>query len=226
MKSRPSSRAIGVRVGLAAASLAAVALVSLSDTASSQNVPARLTQAQGIRADVHARAQRLPGVGLRVTAPTTTDAIESFTLLSQDLLERRFVSARNGIWYSICPASAPCVSPAARVARPAAGFLPRRLALELAARTFLATDAQVVAVGLPTPRIVAVVIVRGELAPEADLQALARALGREPTLDSPALRGQVDALTRPRTYVSLGLEPGPSGGPSWTGLPRWPAISW
>ena len=54
-----------------------------------------------------------------------------------DLLARRFIPAANGIWYAICPVGATCPYPAHRSARPAAALAPRRLALELALRTFL-----------------------------------------------------------------------------------------
>jgi hypothetical protein len=171
--------------------------------------------------------QLLPGSRPTITEATTTDVIESFALLSGDLFARRFVSAEGGVWYAMCPPGGICPSPAPRLARPAASYLPRRLALELALRTLLETDATIVAVSLPTPRIVAVVVERDELAREVDLAALSRRLAGEPLLDPPAwLRRSVDELTRPRTYLYLGWEPGPSGGLSWAGAPRWPTVSW
>ena len=57
----------------------------------------------------------------------------------------------------------------------------RRLALELALRTFLETSADVVAVSLPTPRFIVFIVERTELAREVDVPTLANALGRDPS---------------------------------------------
>jgi hypothetical protein len=81
----------------------------------------------------------LRGRGLAVTEATSTGVVESFTLLTPNLLETRIVSANNGIDDAICPVDATCPYPARRFARPAAELVPRRLALELALRTFLDT---------------------------------------------------------------------------------------
>lgn len=211
----------GLRVAL-------IVLVSLGGAASSADAgeeraePTTQAQADSIRSDLQARARFLPEPALLITESTTTDAIDSFTLLSRDLLERRFIPAAGGVWYAICPVSAVCPFPRRRMARSAQELVPRRLALELVIRTFLETDAAVVGVALPTPRIVAVVLDRTELA-EVDLPALARTLATAPLLDaSVGVRRLVDELTLPRTYLFLGFEPGPNGGVSWAGMPRWP----
>ena len=152
--------------------------------------------------------------------------------------------AAGGVWYTICPDRALCPYPASRLSRPASDRLARRLALELALRTFLETDAPVVGVALPTPHFVAVILEREELARKVDMSALARALRQEPLLDRPrvalakaldgdrptarptALQRTVDELTRPRTYLFLDFEPGPHGPMSWGGMPCWPIVSW
>jgi hypothetical protein len=226
-------RGLGAPLVTSAAALVAIgflAVASLSHAAppTSETMRVRLARADAIRADAHARMQLLPGARLRLAAPTATDEIESFMLLSEDLLGQRFVAAANGLWYSICARRGPCVAPAPRLTRPATDHVARRLALELAVRTFLQTDAPVVAVSLPTPRVVVVVLVREELVREVDLSALGARLRREPLHVAPSagLRDLVDTLTRPRTYLYLGLETGPNGGPAWGGMPRWPRLPW
>ncbi len=232
---RPAARTRGiptrVRIVMAAAGVATtLALVciggvsaSRASAATAESMPVRLAHARTIGADVNARARRLPGAKLAVSEPTPTDVVESFTLLSQNLLETRYISAEGGVWYEICPVKAACPYPAARHARPAADYLPRRLALELAVRTFAETDASVVGVSLPTPRFVAFIVTREELAREGDIAALSQSLRESSMLAlSASERHLADELTRPRTYVFLGLEPGPNGGPSWGGIPRWP----
>jgi hypothetical protein len=117
--------------------------------------PRAMARAQTIQAQLAARYRILPGRrGLGVTEATSTDVVEYVTLLTPDLLEARLFPADNGIWYAICRRRATCRYPAARFARPAADLVPRRLALELAIRTFLETSADVVAVSLPTPRFI------------------------------------------------------------------------
>ena len=185
--------------------------------------PASLARAQAIRADVTARFRALPGRGLAVTEATSTGVVESFALATPDLLDTRFVPADNGVWYAICPVGATCPFPAPRVARPAADLLPRRLALELALRTFVETSADVVAVGLPSTRFVAFIVGREELAREVDLRALAEALRGDPARGlSSSLAQVVDRVTRPHVFVALGLWPAPGGGDAWVGVPRWP----
>lgn len=113
-----------------------------------------------------------------------------------------------------------CPFPARRLSHPARALLPRRLALELAVRTLLETDAPVVGVALPTPRIVAVVLERADLA-GIGLSALARTLALTP-LGAPSseLARIVDGLTLPRTYLFLGFEPSAGRRVAWAGMPR------
>ncbi|MBA2461074.1 MAG: hypothetical protein H0V45_04810 [Actinobacteria bacterium] len=204
---------------------AAAALPAHAALTASALEPRSLARAQTIRAQLDARYRILPGRGLAVTEATSTGVVESFTLLTPDLLETRFLPADNGIYYAICPVRTTCPYPARRLARPAAELAPRRLALELALRTFLETSASVVAVSLPTQRFIAFVVEREELAREVDFRALTRALSGNPARTlSASLQGIVDRLTRPRVFLSMGLEPTQSGRDSWAGIPRWPSV--
>lgn len=215
--------------GVAGAMLAIGALAAPTGHASARASalePRSLARAQTIRGRLDARYRVLPGRGLAVTEATSTGVVESFTLLTLDLLETRFVPADNGIYYAICPVRATCPYPARRFARPAAELVPRRLALELALRTFLETSADVVAVSLPTPRFTLFVVQREELALEVDLSTLAKGLDRDPSRAlSSSLEVIVDRLTRPRVYVTLGLEPTPSERDTLVAVPRWPTVS-
>ncbi len=205
--------AIAVCVSLVAA---AVALTAEAASTASSPAPGTLVHARQIRVQTDVRYRR--SAGLAVTEASSTSVIESFTLLTPDLLGLRTVPAANGIWYAVCPVRATCPYPARRKARSAAELAPRRLALELAVRTFLETSADVVAVSLPTTRFAAFVVEREELLREADLVTLGAAL----RAGSANLDGIVDRITRPRTFLGLGLEQTASGRYSWTGVPVWP----
>jgi hypothetical protein len=166
-----------------------------------------LAHAREIRAEVDARYRRPHGRGLAVTEASPTDVIDSFTLFASPLEEPRVVPAGDGIYYAICPARATCPYPG-RSARPAASFLPRREALELAVRTFLETSADLVVVSLPTPRFVLLVLERDEVMAAVDGSALRDALSGDPAAspDLP-LRRIVDHLTRPRLFLAWALVP-------------------
>jgi hypothetical protein len=188
--------------------------------------PRSLARAQTIRAQIDVRYRVLPRRGLAVTEATSTGVVESFALLTPDLLETRFLPADNGIYYAICPVRATCPYPPRRFARPAAELVPRMLALELALHTFLETSADVVAVSLPTPRFIAFIVERGELAREVDMPALAKALGGDPSRALAASLAQVvDRVTRPRVFLAMGLEPTSGGRDSWVGVPLWPTAT-
>jgi hypothetical protein len=179
-----------------------------------------------IRTQIDARYRGLQGRGLAVTEATSTGVVESFALLTPDLLETRLLPADNGIWYAICPVRATCPYPARSFARSAADFVPRRLALELALRTFLETSADVVAVSLPTPRFIAFIVERRELAREVDMPTLAKALSGDPSRAlSVSLERIVHRVTWPRVFLFVALEPTPSGRDSWAGIPRWPTVT-
>ena len=186
--------------------------------------PLALEQAQRIRFDITARYVRPGGPQLRVTEASSTGVVESFLLLTPRLDEVRVVPADNGIHFAICPVKAQCPYPAVKYARPAADFVPRRQALELALRTFLETSAMLVAVSLPTRDYRFFAVERDELVREVDMAALARALSGNPArAPAASLRRVVDDVTRPRIFVPLGLEPTPSGRESLGAVPLWPA---
>lgn len=195
-----------------------------ASSTTSELAPQSLSQAQTIRAELSARYRAPRHSGLAVTEATSTGVVESFTLVTSDLLEARVLPTDNGIYYAVCPAGASCPYPARRLARPAADLAARQLALELAVRTFLETTADVVAVSLPTPRFIVFIAERDELADELDLEGVARVLGSEPSHQLAAsVQAIVDRVTRPRIFVARGLEPTASGGDTWLGTPRWPA---
>lgn len=188
--------------------------------------PRSLQHAQAIRAQLDARYRVLPGRGLVVTEATSTGVVESFALLTPDLLDARVLPADKGIWYAICAVRATCPYPARRFARPAADLVPRRLALELALHTFLETSADVVAVSLPTARFIAFVVERSELSREVDMPTLAKALSGDPSRPlSPSMAQIVDRVTRSRIFLAMGLEPTLSGRDSWVGVPRWSTVA-
>jgi hypothetical protein len=188
--------------------------------------PRALAHARKIRFEITARYVRPHGPKLAVTEASSTGVLESFTLWTARLDEARTVPADNGVYFAICPVRATCPYPTSRFARPAADFLPRRQALELALRTFLETSATVVAVSLPTPRFILFVVERDELAREVEMAALASALSGDPA-HAPAawLHRVVDQVTRPRTFVPLGMEPTSAGRDTFTAVPRWPTMS-
>lgn len=209
---------------LAVGTVAAFPVQASSTTAALE--PRSLSRAQMIRTQIDARYRGPQGRGLAVTEATSTGVVESFTLLTPDLLETRFLPADNGIYYTICPVRATCPYAARRFARAAADLVPRRLALELALRTFLETSADVVAVSLPTPRFIAFIVERRELAREVDMPTLAKALSGDPSRAlSLSLERIVHRVTWPRVFLFVALEPTPSGRDSWAGIPRWPTVT-
>jgi hypothetical protein len=222
-----TKRCLGGLIGLmmlpALVSVAHAAPAATGSTTAAPITSRDLAQAQRIRSEATARyAQPRRGRRLAVTESSSTGVVESFWLLSADFVEEQIVPADNGVYYAICPRGATCPYPARGLARPAADFLPRRLALELAVRTFLETSADVVAVSLPTPRFVLFIVQRDELAQDVDLSALATTLGGDPArAPSASLQGLVDRVTRPNVFVAVGLMPTPAGGDAWMGVARW-----
>ena len=214
-------RSLKILVLLATAAGAA-ALAAAPPAGSATSDPSALQEASKIRFDITARYVQPGGPKLRVTEASSTGVIESFLLLTPRLDGVRVVPADNGIYYSICPLRARCPYPARWLARPAADFVPRREALELALRTFLETPVTLVAVSLPTREFRFLVFERDELSREVDMAALARALSGN-TARTPALslRRVVDQVTRPRVFVPLGLEPTPAGKDSLAAMPLW-----
>ncbi len=213
---------IGFRHVAAVVGLALLLSMAAASKASAL-APQSLRHAQTIRAELDVRYRAVRRGGLAVTEASSTGVVESFTLATPDLRGLRVVPAEDGIYYAVCPAGASCPYPARRLARPASDLGARRLALQLAVRTFLETSADVVAVSLPTQPFIAFVVERDELANEIDLGDVANVLESEPTHAlSASLQAVVDRLTRPRIFVAVGLEPTASGGDTWLGMPRWP----
>ena len=185
------------------------ALPAPASAATSALAPETLTRARVIRAETNARYLLLPGRKLVVTEATSTGVVESLTLLTDPLEPLRVVPADNGIYFAICSARAKCPYPARSAAWPAAAFLPRRQALELALRTFLETSASLVVVALPTAKPVWVVFERHDLLASIDAPALLDQLASHLTIAETELRDVVGQLTRPRLFLPLPILPPP-----------------
>jgi hypothetical protein len=169
--------------------------------------PDALTRAHAIRAEVNARYRPLPGRKLVVTGATSTGGASMLVLMSADWLEGRIVPTDNGIFFDTCSARATCPYPVRWAAWPVSACLPRRLALELALRTFVETTVSVVVVSLPTPQPVWAVFERDVLLADMDAPAvLDRADSSPATTDFP-LRELVGRLTRPRLFAPVALGP-------------------
>jgi hypothetical protein len=216
-----TTRAAWPAIALVAASISGVPIASGSPDASQRDSLA-VPRAESIRLEVSSRYARSGNDGLEVTEASSTGVVESFTLLSAHLTEARIVPAGNGVYYSICPVNAECPYPERRFAHSAASFVPRRIALELAVRTFQEMSADVVAISLPTRRFVLIIIERTEFAQD-ELSSLAKALARSRRQSaSVALHRLVDRATRPRVYAVIGLESTPSGRDTLGAVPVWP----
>jgi hypothetical protein len=192
-----------LRSRILAALLTVVACVGSASSASGarSTSTASLARAATIRAEVDARYP-----GLRVTEASSTAVIDSVTLFTAEA-DPRVVPAENGIYFAVCPIRATCPYPG-RAARPSSAFAPRRLALELAVRTFLETEADLVLVSLPTPRFVLLVFERAEL----DSRAISEDIANNPQRQaSPRLLSLVDSTTLPRLFGPFALEPCPNG---------------
>ena len=190
-----------------AASATTTAPAHTSPTASALE-PQAVEHARVIRAEINAAYRRVPGRKLVVTEATSTDVVETLTLVT-DWLEPRVVAADSGIYFAICPARASCPSPARSAAWPAGAFLPRREAVELALRTFLETSASLVVVALPTTEPLWVVLERDDLLTRVDASALLDQLASNPAVSDAPLRELVFRLTRPNLYVPLPVLPPP-----------------
>jgi hypothetical protein len=213
------ARAIVFALGLVG--LLSPAARAAGDSLTTSGMPPTLVQAQRIRAEINARYLAPGGPELAVTEASSTAVIESFSLLTPEGL--RLVPADGGIYFAICPRHARCPLPARGTARPAAAFLPRRQALELALRTFLETPADVVAVSLPTTRFVLFIVERQDLEREVDMPTLIKRLAGKPAIAADAsLRRSVNQLTYSRIFIPLGLESTPTGADTMPAMPLWP----
>jgi hypothetical protein len=152
-----------------------------------------LAHAQVIRSEINARSRSLPGTRLRVTEASPTGVVDSLTLVD-DLRELpRVVSARNGIYFAICTVRSHCPYPARSSSLAATAPAPRRLALELALRTFEETAAALVVVSLPTTRLTWLVFERDDFDRAAGVFAM----------DADFVEG----LTLPRLFVPIPVLP-------------------
>lgn len=167
--------------------------------------PPAVVRAKAIRNQVNARYRPLPGRKLAVTEVTTTGVVESLSLLTSPLELPRVVPADNGLYFALCSVGARCPYPARSAAWPAAAFRPRRQALELAVRAFSQTTVDLVVVALPTWSPTWVVFERDDLSPEIGAPLRDQLTG-DPRFADAGLRAVVERLTRPRTFVPLGIE--------------------
>jgi hypothetical protein len=186
-----------LRLGIVCALLTLVTAVGPAASASGASATSNdsVRRAATIRAEVDARYP-----GLRVTEASSTAVIDSVTLFTAEA-DPRVVPAANGIYYAVCPIRATCPYPGRGASRPSAAFAPRRLALELAVRTFLETDADLVLVSLPTPRFVLLVFERAYV--DASSISEATANGRPASSE---LRNVVDSITLPLLFEPFALE--------------------
>jgi hypothetical protein len=168
-----------------------------------------LARAQKIRAEVTAGYRHAPGRNLAVTEATPTGIVESVTLITDWVESWRVVATNNGIYFAICDAGARCPYPVRSAAWPAEASTPRRMALELALRTFVETSANLVVVALPTVRPVWIVFERDDLLATMDARTAIQQLASNPGVAGSTLQEVVNQLTRPRMFVPLPILPPP-----------------
>jgi hypothetical protein len=197
-------------IALATVATGAVALLPASVSATSSALaPETLTHARAIRSEINARYRLLPGRKFIVTEATPMGVVESITLITDWLEPSRVVAADNGIYFAICSERAKCPYPTRSAAWPADAFRPRRMALELALRTFVETSVSLVVVALPTARPVWVVFERDDLLASRDAPAVVDQLASSPAAMDPPLRELVNRLTLPRLFLPLPILPPP-----------------
>jgi hypothetical protein len=170
-----------------------------------------LARAATIRAQTNARFRKLPGRYPVVTEATTTGVVDSLTLIGGSAGDGRVVPAENGIYFALCPTAAPCALGSNRRSWQPTAFVPRRLGVELALRTFLESAADVVVVSLPTGEPVWLVFERADLLDGIDPSAVSRQLRGRPVSDDTPFRKLILERTRPRLFVPLPVLPPPPG---------------
>jgi hypothetical protein len=208
----PDERAcrVSARLVLGAVAVAAAAVaVATAPPARAALEPGALAQARLIRAELNTRYRSLAGRRLVVAEATPTGMVPSFTLIDDWLGAPRLVAAENGIYFSLCAVRPRCAYELRGSFLQPGAFLPRRLALELALRTFAATSVDLVVVSLPTARPLWVVFERADLVADLAEAGAQGVLGGRPTVPAAALRSRVLALTRPRLFAPLAILPPP-----------------
>jgi len=190
---------------VAAAGTAAAIPASAAESTSPLE-PQTLVRAKAIRTEVNTRYRRLAGRKLRVTDVTTMGVIESFRIMEDPLEPDRVVPTDNGIYFQLCSVGAKCPYPARSAVWPDGAFRPRRLALELAVRTFSRTTAGLVVVALPTRFPTWIVFERHDLVTEVGAP-LREQFTADPGYAGAEQRALVDRLTWTRTVVPIEIVP-------------------
>lgn len=170
-----------------------------------------LAQARVIRAEVSAHSRRMLGRKLAVIEVSTTGVVASITL-DDWVGQPRVVPAADGIYYAICTIGATCPYPARAAAWRPVAYLPRRLALDLALRTFVETSASIVVAALPTTRPVWVVFERDDILADLDVLTVLDQLRRPLAADDGQLRNLVHQVANERDFVPLAILPASSEG--------------
>ena len=202
----PRSVDLMLILALLLASAALSAPASAAPTSGHDSESPTLARARIIRSELNARYRLVRSPALRVTEASTTGIFDSLTLLTDFSEAPRVVPAGNGVYFAICTAGARCPYPRRSASLPATAFLPRRLAIELALRTFRETSATLVVVALPTARPTWVVLERDALL-ASDVAAEPALLARHPALSDAVVRQLVDAFTREHLFVPLPILP-------------------
>jgi hypothetical protein len=133
--------------------------------------------------------------------------VGSLTLVEPDGL--RVVPADDGIYFATCTARARCPYPPRSRSWPPTAYAPRRLALELALRTFLETSASLVVVLLPTAEPVWAVFEREDFLRSVDAPGALARLGSPIAGADGSLRTLADGLLQPRLFVPVPILPPP-----------------
>jgi hypothetical protein len=209
--SSPISRRTRLARGLlfafaVAAAGTATAIPASAAESASELEPQALVRAKAIRTEVNARYRRLAGRKLRVTDVTTMGVIEPLRIMEGPFEPERVVPTDNGIYFQLCSVRARCPYPARSAVWPDDAFRPRRLALELAVRTFSRTTADLVVVALPTRFPTWIVFERDDLAAELGAP-LREQFTADPGYAGAEQRAVVDRLTWTRTVVPIEIVP-------------------
>jgi hypothetical protein len=124
--------------------------------------PNTLEQARALAAEVSAQ-YRTSVRPIRISEVTSTNVVESLTLVTSLIELPRVAPAANGVYFALCAVGARCPYPPRRAAWSVRARLPRAIALELALRTLRETTFNLVVVALPTAQPAWFVLERLEL---------------------------------------------------------------